>query len=351
MMKQKNVNLQRLLFFINSIHDNYTKEYSHIPNNIYFKRNTSSIVLTENGRFISSKLKQMINNIEYLNWKTEFTVKNIPIKVNIYKPIIYDITNTKTNKIVDIIKFISYFCKTVNDNFKDNIEIKLVLSPFKKEITENEYLTAHNVNSGFTIRDYSKGESKIVIFREEEIIKVLIHELLHSFDLDSKLIGEEYDIQFSKLFKKETAINLNESFTETFACLLNVCLSSIYISNSSNKSLLDTFMRLLDYERRYILYIGEKVGRYNIKNTREQTNITSYYVLKGINWLDIDAFAKYVLKNKYRIGTYRDYAIYLGTKLNYNRNKINKMVFVGESNKYYGNNMSIRMSSIDILNI
>lgn len=350
-MKQKMDNLQRLLFFVNSIHSQYIKEYSSISNDIFFQRNEYRLVLTENGRFISSKLKEMINNIGYLHCKTDFIIKNIPIKIEIYKPLTYDIQNTKVVKIIEIIKFISYFCKTVNHNFEDNVEIKLVLSPFKKEITYDEYLTAHNVNSGFTIRDYNKGVSKIVIFREEEIIKVLIHELLHSFDIDSKSLGEIYDKQFGKLFKKETSINLNESFTESFACLLNVCLASIYVSKNKKELLIDIFMRLLDNERKHILSVGEKVGRHNMRNTREQTNITSYYVLKGINWLDIEVFAEYLIKHNYTIGTYRDYAIYLGSKLNHNKNKINKMELVGENNETNKNNKSIRMSSIDILNI
>lgn len=350
-MKRKNNNLQTVLFFINSIHKNFINEYSLKLNNIDFQSNTSSTVLNENGRFISIKLKEMINSIKYLHWRTDFIIKDISLQVDIYKPHLYDIDNRRIKTIIDIIKFISYFCKTINQDFKEKIEIKLVLSPFKKEICNNDILTAYNVNSGFTIRDYYKGGSKIVIFREEEIIKVLIHELLHSFDLDSKLLGERYDIQFSKLFQKETAINLNESFTETFACLLNVCIASIYVSNRTNGSLKDTFRKILDYERRYILLVGEKVGRYNMKNTREQTNITSYYVLKAINWQDIEAFAEYLINHNYKIGTYRDYAIYLGEKLNYNKNKINEMKFVGERTENNKNDMSIRMSSIDILYI
>lgn len=352
-MKGKNHNLQTILFFINSIHKRFINEYSSQLNNIHFQRNTLSMVLNENGRFISPKLKDIINNIEYLHCKTEFIIKGISLQIDIYKPHMYDISNKRVNRIIETIKFISYLCKTINAGFKDKIEIKLVLSPFKKEISNNVELTAYNVNSGFTIRDYYKGESKVVIFREEEIIKVLIHELLHSFDLDSKLLGERYDIQFSKLFKKETSINLNESFTESFACLLNVCLASIYVSkiNDNDDLLKNTFMRLLSAERRYIILVGEKVGRYNMKNIREQTNITSYYVLKAINWLDIEAFAEYVIKHNYTIGTYRDYATYLGERLNYNKNKINEMKFVGERLDNNKNNKSIRMSSIDILNI
>jgi hypothetical protein len=164
-------------------------------------------------------------------------------------------------------------------------------------------------------------------------------------------VNEKYDIQFSKLFKKETEINLNESFTETFACLLNVCLASINVSSKQRVSLMETFLKLLHNEKKYILSIGEKVGRYNMSNTREQTNITSYYVLKAINWMQIEDFAEYVTKHNYRIGTYRDYAIYLGEKLTFNKEKIKSMQFTHEKVEKNKNNMSIRMSSIDILDI
>lgn len=350
MMREKNSSLLKCLFFVESIHKSYINEYGANVNNIYYKRK-QSIVLTENGRFISPKLKQMINSIEYDHLDTNFVIKDVHIKVDIYKPQLYDNENIKVNNIIEAIKFISYFSKTVNQSFKDNVEIKVILSPFKKEISENNHLTSYNVNSGFTIRDYYKGESKIVIFREEEVIKVLIHELLHSFDLDSKSVRDRYDIRFSKLFEKETEINLNESFTESFACLLNVCLASIYISRKNKVSLSGVFRKVLDHERRYILSVGERVGRYNMTNRREQTNITSYYVLKAINWKKIEDFVDYVIKHNYTIGSYREYTLYLGAKINENIHEIKEMRFAGESKESMKNDMSIRMSSIDILNI
>lgn len=349
-MREKNSSLLKCLFFVESIHKSYINEYGAKVNNVYYK-GKQSIVLTENGRFISPKLKQMINSIEYDHLDTSFVIKDVHIKVDIYKPQLYDNENQKVNNIIEAIKFISYFSKTVNQSFKDNVEIKVILSPFKKEISENNHLTSYNVNSGFTIRDYYKGESKIVIFREEEVIKVLIHELLHSFDLDSKSVRDRYDIRFSKLFEKETEINLNESFTESFACLLNVCLASICISTKNKVSLSNVFRKVLEHERKYILSMGERVGRFNMTNRREQTNITSYYVLKAINWKKIEDFVDYVIKHNYKIGSYREYTIYLGAKINENIREIKEMRFAGESKESLKNNMSIRMSSIDILNI
>jgi hypothetical protein len=343
---------ENILFFVTSTYNAYMKEYGLSKIDYEFRKYTSGEVLSEDGKFISPKLKAMINIIQFLHYKHTINVKGVDVSVDIYTPINYDMKNENIDKILHVIGLISYLCKTINTSFNDKINIKVVLSPFKKMISsKNEPLTAYNINSGFTIRDYYKGLSEIVIFRDEEVIKVLIHELLHSFDIDSKTVNESYDRKFMNLFRKETRINLNESFTDSFACLLNVCVASILYSKKHNTVLKDTFVRFLDYERDYILSVGEKVGRYNLSNKREQTNITAYYVLKAINWMNIEDFARYVISNGYMIGKYRDYAEYLGNKLDYNKSNIIKLNLSDKRHVRNENNMSIRMSSIDIFNI
>lgn len=343
---------EKILLFVTSVYNTYLREYGLSKIDFKFSKYTQSEVLTEDGKFISPKLKNMINSIQYQHYNSRMNVKDININVDIYRPLNYDEHNENVDKIIQIIGIVSYLCKTINTTFNDEIRIKIVLSPFNKTISnKNEPLTAYNINSGYTIRDYYNGVSKIVIFRDEEVIKVLIHELLHSFDIDSKTLIESYDRKFMKLFNKETKINLNESFTESFACLLNVCLASIYYSKKHKTLLKDSFVRFLEYERQYILSVGEKVGRYNLLNRREQTNITAYYVLKAINWMNIEDFARYVISNGYMIGKYRDYAEYLGKKLDNNKLNIIKVELSDKRHVTNENNMSIRMSSIDIFNI
>lgn len=343
---------KQILFFIKSIYDAYHNEYGIRKIDVKFNKYAHHTVLTEDGKFISPKLKDLINTIQYEHSEHVINIKGVPVSVSIYKPLPYDANNDKINKIIQTIQFIAYLCKSINRNFHDEITIKIVLSPFKKMMSSiGEHLTAYNINSGFTMRDYHRGLSEIVIFREEEVNKVLIHELLHSFDIDSKLLNESYDMKFMKLFKKETRISLNECFTESFACLINVCLASIHYAVKRKISLNDAFVRLLDYERDYIVSVGERVGKHNFTNKREQTNITSYYVLKAITWMDIDSFARYIIANKYTIGRYRDYAQYLGKILDDNKNRIINMKLSDKRDVRTVNNMSIRMSSIDIFNI
>jgi hypothetical protein len=349
---------EQILLFVNSIYNTYLKEYGLSKIDYEFNEYTSSEVLTEDGKFIFPRLKDMINSIHYQHHKSTINIKGIEVHIDIFRPlnnnVDVDVDNEHVNKIMQIIGIVSYLCKTINTSFNDKIKIKIVLSPFKKTISNNKGpLTAYNVNSGYTVRDYYEGVSTIVIFREEEVIKVLIHELLHSFDIDSKTLSESYDRKFMKLFNKETRINLNESFTDSFACLLNVCLATIYYSKKHKTSLKDTFVKFLEHEREYILSVGEKVGRINLSNRREQTNITAYYVLKAINWMNIEDFSQYIISNRYMIGKYRDYAEYLGSKLEYNKSRIIKLQLSDKNNKYVNNenNKSIRMSSIDIFNI
>ncbi|ADO67348.1 hypothetical protein crov314 [Cafeteria roenbergensis virus] len=83
------------------------------------------------------------------------------------------------------IKFIKYF-NGINQFFKSLtkkpfdklIKISIYFSPFKKFIKE-EIISPININSGFTYNN------NIIIFREEEWKKVLIHELIHVYGIDN----------------------------------------------------------------------------------------------------------------------------------------------------------------------
>lgn len=363
MRMEQTSSLTQILFFMNSVYTTYLTTYKNLfetSQSLDFRKSVTTTVLTENGKYISSKLKEMINKDVYNCFNMRIVVMGINVDISIFK--LENYPQTKIIMILKIIQYLIFLFKTINKTYKDNITIKVVLSPFKKHIEPPQQLSAFNVNSGFTVRDYSGRYANIVIFREEEVMKVLIHELLHAFDLDCKTIIDE-DVKFIELFRKQTKININESFTESFACIINVCLASIIRLHNLKKqrttlSLLKIFNELLEKEQKHILTIGEKVGRYNRNTIREETHITSYYVLKAINWIDIEDFASYILLNGYTIGTCRDYAVYLGKKLDKYSDKIktlkfkdNQLQMIATRTVTDKNINSIRMSSIDILDI
>ena len=82
------------------------------------------------------------------------------------------------DNIFHIIKFMS---KIANVNIITKINI--LCSNFKKDMRgDGKILTPINVNSGSTLR-----KQYINLWRHEELEKVLIHELIHYYNIDTKV--------------------------------------------------------------------------------------------------------------------------------------------------------------------
>lgn len=176
-----------------------------------------------------------------------------------------------------ISKIISFYRKLFN---KRDLHVKIIIFMGKqKKFITNKIISPTNVNSGSTIR-----ETKIMIWREEEILKVLIHELIHYFGLDFYVHDEVYK-KVNNIFKKTFTIDgidrVNESYTETLA----ITLHSIVYSQLKNIS----FNKVLSYEILFSNYqIAKILDLMNFKNCYEikinkitqMTSVCSYYIVK-----------------------------------------------------------------------
>ena len=353
-------NEEKSFLFLKHVLKTYS-DYEPMKPNIVLKflacnKASDGKVMTEQGPYISTKLRAMINDLAYVHSQTQRVFFGIDTTIDIYKRPTY--SNAKVMKIVDLITFMIYYCKSINPLFKDRLNIKLVLSPFKKETSQNG-LDAFNVNSGFTVRDYASGISTIVVYREEEVIKVLMHELLHAFDIDCKTSNNSDDLMFARLFEKDTKININETFTDLYACLMNICYTSVIMSNAiGNTDIKDIYMTLLMYESIHIMKVGARVLGVVRGQRREATHITAYYILKAMGWLLLDEFVVYLISHKYKIGGCHEFAEFLKRVVFFERNSIKNKKEEKEHLppknalrkviKNVGLN-SIRMSSIDSL--
>ena len=151
----------------------------------------------ERNQFIPEKISNWINNNIKYNYYLQYTLNNRNININIYSK--NKIVNIKIYffKILLIINFLSYY---VNDFCSKTLDIKIYLTPFKKSWDNISQLNEFNVNSGYSTIgciDFSK----LVVFREEEWYKVLIHELMHNFNLD-----------FANVFREKEKIILKNNF-------------------------------------------------------------------------------------------------------------------------------------------
>lgn len=234
--------------------------------------------------------------------------------INIY--IIGDKEFVEIEHVINIVKWISKYSKSSNKK----LNLFIYLTPFKKTIKyKNQPLTRNEINSGVCYKYYNW----IQLFRSEEILKVLIHELIHYYQLDINDTDYVYDILPIKLPCNQ--LLLNEAITEAMAIILH----TYYYSEIMKKD----FKTLLDEELQYSKYMFDNIlYHHNIKNIKElfslcqYTNVISYYIIKYILIEDIEQ-ALICLFDKTKIKKYIIEKLLILFKnesyFNYNINEIN----------------------------
>ena len=133
----------------------------------------------------------------------------------------------------------------IKNIFKNNHKQKIIyFETLNKKVFpgKNGILDKDNVNSGVTYLENSHKCGDITLYRKEEVLKVLIHELIHSHLIDFQLIYSKNSKLINDLFCSNYKILLNEAFTETFATIINLFYINIVKkcgSKELNKMLLN----------------------------------------------------------------------------------------------------------------
>ena len=207
--------------------------------------------------FMSEKRKKIF--LKYNNiWKTE---NNNSV---IYLCLSYMSDNIiKWNSLLILIfGRINVIRKIVNNN--KPLFIWIFPSNYKKIIPKTNIITVDTINSGMTVTSNSKENGIIYIWRKEEILKVLLHELIHSFKINQN---------------KEPI----ETYTELYALILN-----IYLELLERNLPLKYFKKLYNIEKKFGIEQSKKVN----KCINKDTNIEYYinektrlmYNISNENW-------------------------------------------------------------------
>lgn len=205
-----------------------------------------------------------------------YNYKNIKIKFEFYDKFI---NKKKANKVfiflLNIINIL--YNKSIN-----KLNIKIINYNQPKTIPHDNIFRPFNINSGYTILQ-NKYKSTVVVFRKNEMYKVLIHELIHAFRIgDFNFIIKEIDEKYPN-----NGNNLiNEAITETYACILY---------NNLRKG---NFKDNIEKEKLYSIKLAEFI-KYIIKDTIQISNIVSYTILKAILIQDNYNFIKNFNNKKY----------------------------------------------------
>jgi len=228
------------------------------------------------SKFIANSLNQKLvqrTNIMCLQWQTK---GNYPVKntLNIY---LDDEEQPNTELLVKAISFITSFSDRPR-----KITIHLCLLSDKKRIRKNQKkITQLNVNSGSNY--FSDTESEICIFRREEAIKVIFHEIIHGLRFSELGSHEEITKRLCQKYNLGSKdILVDESYTEMWAKIMN-CYFISSLTNSQTK--FQHFSTLLALEQEFSIYQANKVKQFvkksSDKNLDKDTNVSAYYLVVG----------------------------------------------------------------------
>ena len=188
------------------------------------------------------------------------------------------------------------------------LTIYVYMTPFTKKLPKipKQELSEVHVNSAFTFSCQEKNV--IYVFRQEEWLKVLIHESIHALGIDFSWYNDhgQSTKQILKIFPQVHAANLSvfEAFTETWAELCVILLQIHMMTKKDDKDVELILHNCLYYEQGWARIQCVKVLRHYGLTYQElfdtgstitayhetKTAVFSYYVLKCVLMHHLDAF-------------------------------------------------------------
>jgi hypothetical protein len=264
--------------------------------------------------YITPEISQYIKNeaCKVLTFQCEIKNRLVRVHFTIFK------NNPNANDVISYYKGLAHrvymWLSMISDKSKcgESLNIYIYLTPFEKKIPEakGDFIGPENANTGYTYR--CEKHNEIVIYRQEEWFKVLIHETMHAFGADFDICDKrrekcDDDTYLKKLFSLPDDINikLSETYAEIWARVMNVVFQTFFKSPPSLESrTLSKFKKNIDfylhlecifslYQCIKILdYMGinyavlvddsESSKQYVSSFYRENTNVFAYYVLTSI---------------------------------------------------------------------
>jgi len=184
-----------------------------------------------------------------------------------------------TTLVVDALN--TFFRKTNTAKF----DLILYESPCTKQFPEHgTVFTPANVNSGQT------SNSKIIsLFRSEENIKVLIHEIVHKYSFDNGPTSVKHTYNISRPY-----LLLNEAIAETLAIIINSILHAIHTNTSISTVLSnETSFGIMQSAKILAHFDFDSVDDFLVSGNKQiiqETSAFEYHIIKTIFLLNLQAF-------------------------------------------------------------
>ena len=185
--------------------------------------------------------------------------------------------------------------------------LRIVLMPSRapKQLPKKPgmVLGVGEVNSGYAWKVPGRGDHcTIVVYRKEDLNKVLIHELVHCWDLDfrrydpriARLLIARYNLHLHEkgVPNHFNRLSLNEAFTEVIACYLHAAVYVLFTSRTSGeKGKAVALAKILKKEGRHYIDVAAKVMAYlETPGASQGTHVFAYYICKAAMFQNIEGF-------------------------------------------------------------
>jgi hypothetical protein len=196
-------------------------------------------------------------------------------------------------RISDFLLLLALIMKNTFGKIIPNFVLIMYMSDEKKYLPKDlskEIISAKHVNSGVTITYTNQSLPQVIIYREEEILKVLTHEILHLCETHFHVYDTIFDttIKETHNIKNEHSLNLFESYVETLTLMINTTIYSYLKNPNSSTKIIKSYIalekkhsqRVVD-ELYYMLHSQKKYSKkQKLFPLNENTNTFSYLVIK-----------------------------------------------------------------------
>jgi hypothetical protein len=237
----------------------------------------------------------------FINKKYEckqFTVQIPFSNTNVFVEINFRENQKKEQKniiqcISDFLLLLALIMKNTFGKIIPDFVLIIYMSDEKKYLPKDlskEIISAKHVNSGVTITYTNQRPSLVIIYREEEILKVLTHEILHLCETHFHMYDTSFDttIKETQNITNEHSLNLFESYVETLTLMINTIIHSYLKNPTSSTKIIESYIalekkhsqRVVD-ELYYLLHSQNCISnKPTIFPLNEDTNTFSYLVIK-----------------------------------------------------------------------
>jgi hypothetical protein len=198
-------------------------------------------------------------------------------------------------------------------NCSQEMKIFVYWTHLKKKLPNvGEPIESIHANTAFTTS--CRKTTELNLYRYEEWFKVFIHETFHNMGLDFSAHPQEEVVRhILTLFPVKSEVNLYETYTETWAEIVNVCFLAYFSTRNrqEGETMLKKVEKMMDYERVFSAYQCMKVLHFfgmdyadlvdktdtahlmRMQKYKESTNVLSYYILKSLLLFFADDFLQW----------------------------------------------------------